>query len=462
MTPVTQSVPASDVKATSNPVRGRHNGKIVFISDRNYKGLSIWTMNADGSNPTRLTDDKSRGKILPNFTPVYDGSPAWSPDGTKIAFVSNRNYLFSLYVMNADGSNAYLVTDKVLDVGEPAWSPDGRKIAFSGGVRIIAGIGKPSVDIYVINADGSGLEKLTPDSGANGSPTWSADGKQIAFTSDRDGNPKIWLMNADGSNQRLLPNSQNTTSGGFVGGQPEWSPDGTKILFSSYRLCGTVAAGAIYVVNAEGGTSRLLTNDPNSCGGYSSPRWSPDGTKILASFSPETKGLFEPAPQIIIMNADGSNQINISNRGKYSFNSGQSTFTDGQADWQPLLAPARFASSVIGFSAQSYNGTGDDESIPITVTRTGNLNDVASCVYVTVDDRDIGKYYDATGTLRFAPGESSKAISIPVVLKGYSLTWNLKIILSDNDGNATFVGGIKEAAVTILPSGSASRKTTPN
>lgn len=438
------------VQATPNPVRGRHNGKIVFTSDRHYKGLSIWSMNSDGSSPTRLTDDKSRTKKLPSFSPVYDGHPVWSPDGTKIAFVSNRDYLFSLYVMDADGSDAQLVTDKVLDLGEPAWSPDGRKIAFSGGVRGTVGMSKPSVDIYLLNVDGSGLAKLTRDSGVNGSPTWSPDGKQIAFMSNRDGKAKIWIMDADGSNQRILPNSQNTTSNGFLGGQPAWSPDGTKILFTGYRACGAGAAGGIYVTNADGSNSRLLTNDPNACGGYASPRWSPDGTKIVAGFSPETKGVLQPAPQIVIMNADGSNQINISNRGKYSFNSGQSTFTDGQADWQPLPGPPNLASSVVGFSAPSHTAYDDVESIPITVTRTGNLNDVASCFYVTLNEMGL-KYYDATGELRFAPGESSKTISIPVPVRGFNLTWSLRIVLSDNEGNATFLGGIKEATLTILP-----------
>ena len=470
MTRATQISPAArgsevhaTVQAASNPVRGRHNGKIVFTSDRHYKGLSIWTMNPDGSSPTRLTDDKSRTEKLPSFSPVYDGNPVWSPDGTKIAFVSNTDYLFSLYVMNADGSNAQLVTNKVLDVGEPAWSPDGRKIAFSAGVRGSIGMSKPSVDIYVINVDGSGLAKLTRDSGVNGSPTWSPDGKQIAFSSNRDvdGKAKIWVMDADGSDQRILPNSQNTTSTGFSGGQPAWSPDGTKILFIGYRACGVGAAAGIYVTNADGSNSRLLTNDPKDCGGYSAPGWSPDGARILAGYSPEQKGVLEPALQIIIMNADGSNRIDISNRGKYGFNSGQSSFTDVQADWQPLPAPARFASSVVGFSAPSYTGYTDAESIPITVTRTGNLNDVASCFYVTLNEMGI-KYYDASGTLRFAAGESSKTISLPVVLRGVNLTWTLTIVLSDNEGNATFVGGIKEAAVTILPRGAALRKKNPN
>jgi len=446
------------------PSRGKHNGKIVFISDRHYKGLSVWSMNPDGSSPTRLTDDTSRGKKLPDFSPVYDSHPVWSPDGKKIAFISNRDYHFSLYVMNADGSNSHLVTDKVLELGEPAWSPDGARVAFSAGKRGTFGFDKPVSDIYLINIDGSELTQLTRNSGMNGSPNWSPDGKQIAFVSSRNSFPqsKIWLMNADGSNQRLLPNPQNTTSAGVLGGQPVWSPDGTKILFSGYRICGGAAALGLFVVNADGGNSRLLTNDQTSCGGYASPRWSPDGTKILAGFAPQQKGILEPGPQIVVMNADGSHQINISNRGKYVFNSGKSTFTDVQADWQPLPAPSDFKSSVVGFSAPSYTAYNDAESIPITVTRTGNLDDVASCNYTTLTDDPNILYYDAVGTIRFARGESTKKISIPNPLWKFNLKTSVKIILSDNEGNATFVGGIKEAALTILLGNARPRTTNLN
>jgi Tol biopolymer transport system component len=442
---ITPATPREQV--TQKPSRGRYNGKIVFISDRNYKGLSVWSMNPDGSSPTRITDDKSRTERLPDFSPVYDSHPVWSPDGTKIAFISNRDYLFSLYVMNADGSNARLVTDKVMDPGEPAWSPDGGKLAFSAGKRATIGMDKPSVDIYVVNIDGSGLAQLTRDSDLNGSAAWSPDGKQIAFTSNRvDGKSRIWVMNPDGSNQRMLPNPQNTTE--VFGGQPAWSPDGSKILFTSSRTCRAGVAAAIYTVNADGSNSRLLTNDPNDCGGYSSPRWSPDGTKILASFAPEMKGILEPAPQIIIMNADGSNPVNISNRGKYGFNSGLSTFTDVHADWQPLHAPANFASSVVGFSAPSYTMY-ESAEVPITITRTGNLNDVASCFYVALTSNPELKYVD--GTVRFAAGEGSKTIALRVPVRGTGLTWSYRIVLSDNTGNATFVGGIKETTVTFLP-----------
>ncbi len=438
ITPATQSISA---QPTQKPVRGKYNGKIVFNSDRHYTGLSIWSMNPDGSSPTRLTDDKGRTENLPSFSPVYDRSPVWSPDGTKIAFISNRDYQSSLYVMNANGNNVRLVTDKVPEIQELAWSPDGEKIAFSAGGATTFASTLPPVNIWVVNVNGSGVIPLTRESGVNRSPTWSPDGKQIAFASNRDSESqtKIWVMNADGSNQREINKSFR-----FGAGQPDWSPDGSKILFTGDRACTNDIEIAIYVMDADGSDTRLLTNDPNSCGLYSSPRWSPDGTKIVASFKSRARSDITPPTQIMVMNADGSNPINISNRGQYYFNSG-SLFTDASADWQPLPAPHDFASSVVGFSAPSYTVNEGAKSVSVTVTRTGNLKDVASCFYVTLTDGIKVNDPAATGTLRFAHGESSKTISIALD------PWDksFKIILSDNEGNATFVGGIKETTVTV-------------
>lgn len=445
------SVPAAAyAQKTAKSPRAVHNGKIVFSSDRHYKGLSIWTMNPDGSSPTRITDDQTRTEKLPDFSPVYDHSPVWSPDGTKIAFISNRDYLFTLYVMNADGSNSRRVGD-LSEPSEPAWSPDGNKIAFSLGRRVTVGMDKPTANIFVVNVDGSGLTQLTHDAGLNINPAWSPDGKQIAFTSNRasDSKSRIWVMNADGSNQREIPNNNINTSSHYPNISFDWSPDGTKILFTHYRACRDGLEVAIYVMNVDGSNPRLLTDDPNSCGVYSSPRWSPDGTKIVTSFRPRAKNDVTPATQIIVMNADGSNPINISNRGQYYFNSGLSTYTDSHADWQPLTTPLNFAPSIVGFSAPAYTVYEDAGKVEITVKRTGNLNDVASCFYVTLTEPMPIKHGDpnATGTLRFAAGESSKTFSIAV---GPHNSDSYKIVLSDNEGNATFVGGIQEAALTIL------------
>ncbi len=213
--------------------------------------------------------------------------------------------------MNADGSNVQLVTDKVLEPGGPAWSPDGGKIAFSAGVVITIEPNKPFSDIYLVNLDGSGLTKLTSGSGQNGGVTWSPDGKQIAFASNRDpdGMWKIWVMNADGSNQRRLTDIQNPSIPGFTGVEPSWSPDGTKILFNGYR--------EIFVMNADGSNVRPLTSDPNRRGMYFSPGWSPDGTKIVTTFYPQTRSDIDVAKEIIVMNADGSNQIKILSHASY-------------------------------------------------------------------------------------------------------------------------------------------------
>lgn len=441
------SVPATH--AQTKPARGKHNGKIVFTSDRNYHGLSIWTMNPDGSSPTRLTSDKNRGEKLPDFSPVYDSSPVWSPDGTKIAFISNRDYLFSLYVMNADGSNAQRLTE-TLEPGEPAWSPDGGKIAFTAGVRFTVGMGKASTNIYIVNVDGTGLTQLTRNTDLNSRPAWSPDGKQIVFTSNRDGQAKVWAMDADGSNQRELPNTNIDKKSPFYNHQPTWSPDGSKVLFSYPRVCTNDYEVGIYVMNADGSNGRMLTNDPNSCGVYSSPRWSPDGTKIIASFKPRPKVNSDPPTQIIVMDADGSNRVNISNRSQYRPNTGSVTFVDVDADWQPLLAPLQSSPSIIGLSAPAYTVYNDAGKVDITIKRTGNLNDVVSCFYITVLQQMTIKYPDdaATGTLRFAAGESSKTISIRV--EEWRGADSYKIMLSDNEGNATFLGGIKEATLTIL------------
>jgi Tol biopolymer transport system component len=444
------------------PARGTFNGKLVFYSDRhNVRGFNIWTMNADGSSPARLTDDRSRTDRLPGFVSVYDSDPVWSPDGTKIAFISNRDSLFAIYIMNADGSNAHLVTsaadlvtNRALDPSGLAWSPAGDKIAFSAGVRMVFGMDKPSVNIYTVNIDGRELTRLTNE-GSSGSPTWSPDGKQIAFSSKRESDRsfKIWVMNVDGSNQRRL--TDNATSSPAFGDNsaPAWSPDGKKILFSGYsnfngtRNCGVLNCAELLVMNADGSNIEALTSDPNRDGGYVA-RWSPDGTKIVATVSFVTRvdrsnGITHTG--IVVMNADGSNAVTISHRSERHF-------IDGVADWQPVSAPAIVSSSILGFSAASYSASGDAGRFTVTVKRTGSLNEAASFSYALQDEAMIrNRYTPVLGRLGFAAGEASKELSISLgdraILPG---SQSYKVILSDNEGNATFIGGIREATVTVF------------
>ncbi|MCH8876404.1 MAG: PD40 domain-containing protein [Chloroflexi bacterium] len=156
-------------------------------------------------------------------------------------------------------------------------------------------------EIYVMNADGSGHTNLTNHPAFDEDPTWSPDGSQIAFISDRDGDSEIYVMNADGSGQTNLTNIPGANF------SPAWSPDGTQIAFTSAR---DVNNFEIYVMNADGSGQTNLTNNPAQDSG---PAWSPDGTQI--AFVSERDGLF----QVYIMNADGTGQTNLTNHASRNY-----------------------------------------------------------------------------------------------------------------------------------------------
>lgn len=157
--------------------------------------------------------------------------------------------------MASDGTDQEMVTGKLLDYQRPAVSPDGSKIAF---VSTETG----SAQIYVTNADGSNLKQLTHTVGpdrwpgwppkGNASPAWSPNGGKIAFVSWRNGNPDIYLMNRDGSNQNRLTHTEERDE------NPVWSPSGNYLLFQSNRNLEKDAE--IFVMRRDGSAPRPLTN----------------------------------------------------------------------------------------------------------------------------------------------------------------------------------------------------------
>ena len=194
-------------------------------------------------------------------------SPSWSPDGKRIAFVSDREEplrYFDIYVMDADGSNQQRVTNNPRDDRHPSWSPDGERIAFSarreGHFENKFAI---TYEIYVMDADGQNEQRLTENRKNDWYPSWSPDGKRIAFSADRKGdldNFDIYVMDTDGGNQQKLTNNRGWDS------SPSWSPDSERIAFTSERD-GTYG---IYVMDADGGRLQNLTNNRH---GDVNPAW---------------------------------------------------------------------------------------------------------------------------------------------------------------------------------------------
>ena len=173
------------------------------------------------------------------FEPSYEGEPAWSPDGSKIAFVSDRDGNYEIYVMDANGSNQERLTYNIYSDRTPAWSPDGNT---------------------------------------------------IAFTSDRNGNPEVYLMEFDGSNQRRVTDSYEILDRPWFGLtysiSPAWSPDGSKIAFEVGAQLVEGAVSDLYILDISDNTIRQFTHGPYSCMMGEActdryPSWSPDGDKIV-------------------------------------------------------------------------------------------------------------------------------------------------------------------------------------
>ncbi len=252
---------------------------IAFV--RTFGGAgTISRMNADGTGLITITSGFQ---------------PAWSPDGSQIAFASGFDGL-DVHRVNADGSGSVSrLTDSPGHDDEPAWSPDGSQIAF-GSVRT------GDYEVWVMNVDGSNQRRLTIGGGL--SPSWSPDGSRIAFNTLND---VIYIMNADGSDQTQLTR----------GWGPRWSPGGNRILFYHSGVEGNPD---VYVVSLDGTGRVNLTNHP-AVDWF--PAWSPDASQIVF-----TRGSFEMNDaDIYVMDADGANVVRLT--------TDELRHWDGQPSWRP-------------------------------------------------------------------------------------------------------------------------------
>jgi beta-N-acetylhexosaminidase len=249
--------------------------QISFTSTQDGNGVrsDIYLANLDGGNLDNLTRSAS----------IDERVPAWSPDGSRVAFAADRAGNLDVYVMQADGMGLLQITSDPSIDDEPSWSPDGQRLLFNSNRD-------GNAELYTVNADGSGLTRLTNTPANEFNARWSPDGEQIYFIEGQSGSFHLAVMASDGSTRRQL-----TGEGIFQGF--DLSPDGSRLVFAS--------GGQLWLMDANGSEPVTVSSLP---GMAAFPAWSPLGERIAFQYSPGNG----QASDIYLIHTDGSGLLQIS------------------------------------------------------------------------------------------------------------------------------------------------------
>jgi TolB protein len=283
----------------------RPSGVLVFAGAPVGQRPDIYTVRVDGTGLRRLTHTPS----------VSEDAPVWSPDGRTIAFAEDRvgPEKGTIALMHADGSRIGTVTPRDSVSRNPSWAPDGKRIAYDSN-RAYGGAARLHRDIYTINLDGSQLRRLPvrrPRWHSAVGPAWSPGGTKIAFWAWSDSppawEPGIYVMNADGRRVRRLTRPAGTDR------HPDWSPDGRRIVFHSR------ADEDLYVLDvATGLHTALLTPRSIEADLPEDPVWSPDGRHIAfvdGNASDPASRAYGSA--IYVMRPDGTELVEVLGPGRW-------------------------------------------------------------------------------------------------------------------------------------------------